>query len=125
MAYIGITIEIEEALRLLNLDPELCRNYYHTEPIDRYLNDKESCLRFLYVDKGVCILGLPLMGEPQYWPPMMGVQNSILQIRDLTQKFRDEVQRLKIDLSKVTIAVMESESIEMENPEPFLILCNA
>jgi hypothetical protein len=125
MAYVGITIEVPEALRLLNLGPEFAKHYYDTEPINQYLKESDSALRFVYVDKGVCILGLPLRGEPQYWPPMLGLETSILRIKSLAQKFRDETNRLCIDLSKVEIAVMESEPIEMENPEPFLILCNA
>ena len=125
MAYVGITIEVPEALRLLNLGLEFAKHSYDTGPIDQYLRECDSALRFVYVDKGVCILGLPFRGEPQYWPPMLGVENSILRIRSLAQKFRDEANRLGIDLSKVVIAVMESESIEIENPEPFLILCNA
>ena len=125
MAYIGISIEIDEALRLLKLDPEIAKFYYDTEPIDRCLQSQGSCLRFVYVDKGVCILGIPLMGEGPYWPAMMSVKNGISQILDVSERFRSEIKRLKVDLSKVTIAVIESESIELENPEPFLILCNA
>lgn len=122
MPYVGLTLEIAEALRLLKLEESFVNSFYNTEPIDEYLKDWGSCLRFVYVDKGVCILGIPLEGEKDYWPPMLGIQASLRQILELAEKFRQEIKRLKIDLSEVSIAQMEAESIQMMYPDPQLIL---
>lgn len=122
MPYVGITLEIGEALRLLKLDDNLVKTFYDTEPIDNYLQDSGFSMRFEYIDKGVCVLGIPLEGERRYWPAMLGIETGLAKILELAKKFREEVKHLKIDMSKVQIAQMEAESIEMENPDPFLIL---
>lgn len=59
MVYVGITLEMGEALRLFNMHESIVKTYYHTEPIDNFLQDFGSCLSFRYIDKGVCVLGIP------------------------------------------------------------------
>lgn len=124
MVYIGITLYMEEALRILNMNGTFVKSFYDTKPIDDFLKDIGSCLSFRYLDKGVCVLGIPLEGDRMYWPSMICVEDGLSQILQLTKKFREEVRCLKIDLSSVTIAQMESEALQMQNPDPFLILCS-
>jgi hypothetical protein len=124
MVYIGITIEIEEALRLFKMDESFVKSYYDTEPINNYLKEFGSSLDFVYLDKGVCVLGLLLKGDKHYHPSMIGIEDGLREILQLTKKFREEIKNLRFDLSAVTIAQMESEPIVMHNPDPFLILCS-
>jgi len=121
MPYIGLTLYIEEAVRLLNLDPTIIMSYYQTEPVQKYLREQGSKLVFEYVDKGVCVLGIPFP-YTKYHPQMIEIDKGIQTILELKAEFQVEVKKLELDLSEVIIAQMESDSIKMKNPEPFLCL---
>lgn len=120
MPYVGLTIYFEEAARLLKIDPEISRSsYWDISPVQKHLTAAGSKLVFEYVDKDVCVLGIefPLSA---YHPTMFSIDDALQLMLEMKKTFKAEMERFGADLSKVTIAQMESPSIIMENPEPFV-----
>lgn len=121
MPYVGLTLYIEEAVHLLNLDHTIILSYYDTNAIEKHLKQKGSKLVFHYVDKGVCVLGIPFP-TTKYHPQMIEIDVGIQTILNLKQEFQDEVKKLGLDLNQVTLAQMESPPMKVKTPEPFLCL---
>jgi hypothetical protein len=121
MPYIGYPLKLSEALRWLNLPENFVDSFHHTGPISKYLRENDSELIFEYVDKDVCILGLPLV-QALYFPNMMEIDTGIQKILQLKKKVKEELRNLNVDMSSVWIAQMEEECIHMRNPDPFLCL---
>ena len=61
--YIGFVITIQEAIRLFKLNKNIASSFYDTEPIQAYLREKNNDLQFKYIDKGACVLGIPVSTE--------------------------------------------------------------
>lgn len=114
--YVGYSIEIKEALRLLRLDESYAPSYYETEKIQAYLTKRGSCLVFQYIDKGACLFGVRCGNEPYG-----SVTNTLKQILDAKILFEDELKQHQIDTSVVYTTWIEEESVLRVNPEPWVI----
>ncbi len=116
--YVGFVIPIEEALRLLSLPDDFVETFYNTEPIQKYLQQKQSKLVFHYMDKGACLFGIKvhLRDEPS-------VDDTILAMITAKKVFLYEVKQLGLDITKVNINRIEEDSWLVENPEPYVIEC--
>jgi hypothetical protein len=117
MIYIGFVIPVEEALRLLKLPDNFTKTFYDTGPIQTYLEERGSKLRFKYIDKGACLFGLPVRLLPE-----ASVEDTILAMIHAKRNFQYEIKAIKIDISKVNINRVEEDSWTVENPEPYVIL---
>jgi hypothetical protein len=117
MIYVGFVITIDEAIRLLKLDRSIKQNFYETRPIQRILEDKGSCLHFEYIDKGACILGVPIRMDEPYSP----VSDTIIQILLAKKVFLEEMKKQEADMSSVYLTWIEEEERLVENPEPYVI----
>ncbi len=115
MLYVGFPISVKEALRLLKLEENIVTSYYDTEPIRKYLQSKKSRLTFFYIDKGVCLLGIPLSDS------VLPFEDAFGEILVARSHFILEARALDLDLSHVEITQIEKESVIWENPDPFLI----
>lgn len=116
MLYVGFPIEIEEALRILNLDASLVKSYYDTGPIDSYLKSKGSRLQFVYMDKGTCAFGLPLGGYQGT------VDDLVVRMLQTKKAFWNEVEVLQLDLSYLAVTWIEQETVEEGRmPQPYLL----
>ena len=114
--YVGYSIEIQEALRLLNLDESYAPSFYQTEKIQDYLKKKGSCLLFEYIDKGACLFGVACGSKPYG-----SMTETLKQILDAKILFEDELKQLNIDTSIVYTAWVEEQSVLRVNPEPWVI----
>jgi hypothetical protein len=111
--YIGYIISVHEAKRLLGDSVEVS-SYYDTRPIDAFLS-QHSTLRFEYIDKGSCVLGIPLeIGN-------VCVDDALIQIVQKKNEFKDQIKKLNIDTSTVILQPMEEAEVVVHNPEPLLI----
>ena len=91
---------MSEALRLLRLSQRVVSSFYDTEPVAKYLKQKESNLVFQYIDKGVCLIGLPVFTEEE---PYLMVEESIIQILEVKKEFVQELKNLTIDTRVVNL----------------------
>lgn len=119
MLYIGFYLEIQEAIRILNLDENCCKNFYDTWPIHTYLKEKNSPLEFLYMDKGTCMFGVPV--SDGYIYEIEELLQSLLTAKKI---FWKAVRDLGLDLSTVTVTGIEEEPEVLSNPQPFVINYN-
>ena len=119
MLYIGFYLEIQEAIRILNLDENRCKNFYDTWPIHTYLKEKNSPLEFLYMDKGTCMFGVPV--SDGYIYEIEELLQSLLTAKKI---FWKAVRDLGLDLSTVTVTGIEEEPEVLSNPQPFVINYN-
>ena len=114
--YIGFVIPIEEALRLLSLPDDFVKTFYNTEPIQKYLQEKQSKLIFQYIDKGACLFGIKVHLRDE-----SSVDDTILAMITAKKVFLWEVKQLGLDTSKVYMNRIEEDSWLVENPEPYVI----
>lgn len=122
MIYVGFVIEVGEAIRLLGLDESIVSCFYDTEPIQKYLKDEGSDLKFFYIDKGACLFGLRVHTSDRVLQlPYSTVDNTIVAILKRKDEFLKEIRKLKIDISQVNITWSEEESRLVENPQPYVI----
>jgi len=119
MLYIGFYLEIQEAIRILNLDKDSCKNYYDTWPIHNFLKGQNSPLQFLYMDKGTCMFGVPVSTGYIY-----EIEELLVSLVTAKKVFWKAVKDLGLDLSTVTVTGIEEESEILSNPEPFVINYN-
>lgn len=119
MLYIGFYLEIPEAIRILGLEEDSCKNFYDTWPIHTYLKEKNSPLQFLYMDKGTCMFGVPVSDGYIY-----EVEELLQSLLTAKKAFWKAVKDLGLDLSTVTVTGIEEESVTLENPQPFVINYN-
>ncbi len=122
MLYVGYVISLEEALRLLKLDESIVTSFYHTEPIQRYLEQRNTRLVFEYIDKGACLFGVPVDTENGYTKfPYTTIEDTFQSITIAKIAFLRYIKDLNIDTSEVNLTWIEEEDILVENPEPYVI----
>jgi hypothetical protein len=122
MLYVGFAITIEEAIRLFKLDANIVKSFYDTEPIETYLKEKQSELVFTYIDKGACLLGIPIhLEDTTTHFPYSKAEDTILSILIAKKQFLKEIQSLSIDIRNVNLTWIEEEEICVENPEPYVM----
>jgi hypothetical protein len=117
MIIIGFPITVEEACRLLHIELIRIKTFYHTEPIQTYLKEKNAALEFHYIDKGTCAFGIPL----QTYPPRC-VGDTTIDILHARRLFLLECKRLGVELHAVEITFVEEEPFLLHEPEPY-VLC--
>lgn len=120
--YLGFPISQDEMYRLLDRQFPTDRMYHwwETNDIQDYFKNKGSKLVFTHVDKNVFAFGLELNKLAGFWLPFLTVETAKKYLDEMNQLFWDEVKKLDIDLSVVTIEQMEDVSIEIHNSEPVL-----
>jgi hypothetical protein len=114
--YVGFVIPVEEALRLLNLPDTFASSFYDTEPIQRYLIEKQSKILFQYIDKGACLFGVKVNLRLE-----SSVEDTVIAMITAKKVFLWEVKTLGLDIRKVYINRVEEDSWLVENPEPYVI----
>lgn len=95
-------------------------NWWDTFDIQNYLNSKDSKFIFRHVDKNVFAFGFELEKLSGFWLPLLTVETATLYLQKMNELFWDEIKKLDIDLSIVTIEQMEDASIDLKNPQPIL-----
>ena len=122
MVYIGIPISIEETVRLTsdwiynqNENPDAISDIQHLNTILK----KFTNLKLFWIDKNQTIFGYDVETlTGRFWLPLLSVDDAILQILETKRKFKNEVNRLNLDLTNVTFCHMEEEDSIAYNPEP-------
>lgn len=122
MAYIGYPISLEETIHLTRaslkkegFDPD---KIHCEEELNKALK-KFSDLRMVWIDKNQTIFGLEVKDLVcQFWQPLLTVDNAVILILEGKRRFKQEVDRLNLDLSTVTFCHMEEEDTLEHNPEP-------
>lgn len=121
MAYVGIPISLEEAIRLTkdhvrnqNVPIEMIET---RSDLNRILA-KFTTLRHYWIDKNQCIFGLEVNDiSCRFWN-LLSVDDTILKLLETKLKFIQEITRLNLDLSTVTFCHMEEEDTVHQNPQP-------
>ena len=120
MLYIGIPLYRDEIERLFeDADSKLCG----MSIIQIALKQKGSELDFHYIDKGVYVFGYEI---PDFWKnilgqPTLSIEDSVILILQKKKQWKEEVTKLGLNMTKVTLARMEDEDEIVANPEPFLM----
>lgn len=105
----GFPLEETECARLLRQpDPST---------INDLLYAQQSELQFVWIDKRVGVLGIPMKSSCVH----QTYTEMISHILETELKFRAEIRMLRIDLSRVEIARMEDDPEIVENPEPYVL----
>jgi hypothetical protein len=117
MIYIGFKITVGEALRLLKLNEDFVNSFYHTEPIQKYIQEKKSRLTFSYIDKGACLFAVPIHIVEEH----PSIESTIIQMIFAKRTFLTEMKHLDIDISKVNLTDIDEDEKEVQNPEPYVI----
>jgi hypothetical protein len=120
MIYIGYIITTYEAARLLKLHPSYVESHYHSKCIKKHLQDNKSQLLFNYIDKGACVLGIPIDTVDEFWDPIH-TDTFILYIQKAKKLFQEEIKKLAIDTREVYFTRMEGDDYLVENPEPVIV----
>ncbi len=120
--YLGFPISQEEMYRLIHRQFPTDRQYqwWETSDVENYFRSKGSSLIFTHVDKNVFAFGLQLGKMTGFWLPFLTVETGKKYLDEMNELFWDEIKKLGIDLSTVTIEQMEDVSIEIRNPQPAL-----
>ena len=119
MIYIGFVVTVPEAIRLLKLDESIVTSFYDTQPIQRFLRDKESPLQFQYIDKGACAFGLPLCNN--YAEQYRSLDDCLADMKNKQREFHQEIENLKVDTSVVNLTWIECGERPMKDPQGYLI----
>jgi len=78
-------------------------------------------LKFYWVDKNLCVLGLEVKEVAHRWDSYTSVDDSIGIIMKYKSKFVELVDKAQLDISEVVIERMEEEPVLVNNPPPYLI----
>ncbi len=112
--YIGIPVDWDEACRLLGISCE-------TE-INVYLKQQSSALGYYGLEKNVSVLGLKYTSLTEnMWAGKTAVEN-LADLMNLCNEWKKEVKKIRLDLSRVELARLESESEWVEYPEPMMFI---
>lgn len=121
MVYIGYSLSLDEALRLCNITCDYSNPYYRNianDKLNSYLNNYG--LEFHFLDKGVCVIGLRI--DKYFGHMSINIDESIIMMMNIKNKIKKSIILAKIDLSNIEIETdLETESVIMNNPEPFFI----
>ena len=118
MIYIGFKISVAEALRLFSLGDPYARSFYDTGLIQKWLTEeKGSKLFFDYIDKGACLLGIPVRIGVEY----PTIEYTICRMVEAKNSFLYEMKNMGIDISKVNLTDIDEPETLVENPEPYVI----
>jgi hypothetical protein len=114
MLYVGYPVYFETACTILNSP---------TDESEKSMNDRLNTYGLVldWIDKGVCILGVPVEEIHISDRAYQSVDNGLIQIILAKKKVVEGLKVLKANLSRFEIAPMEEETIWVENPEPYLI----
>jgi hypothetical protein len=119
MIYIGFSISVDEAVRLLKMDPSQISSSYDTAPIQTYLKEKGSALTFASIDKGACVFGLPVCNH--YAETYQTLDECIAGLQETKRKFQEEIETLKINTSEVNLISTGVGEKLVKNPQGYLI----
>ena len=120
--YLGFPISQQEMYRILNRETPTDPYYtwWETSDIQIYFERMGSKLIFTHVDKNVFAFGLELTKLSGCWMPFMNVQDAKEYLSIMNEVFWDEVKKLDLDLSVLTLEQMEDEQVVVNNAQPFL-----
>ena len=114
MLCVGYPVSYETACQLFGAEQD---NY------GRILTSivEKTGLKFIDVDKNLCIIGLEIKEVANLWQTYTSVDDSIGIIMSYKKKFVELIQNSGIDVSEFNIERMEEEPIRVKNPPPYLI----
>lgn len=139
--YFGIPVCIREVLRILRKDIETVEqnilnklnkkkdDYYYIDDIilkemNNYLKTSSTDIKIFPTDKGQYIFGYEIKEPSNVWNKFINVDNFVILIMNLKNKFLEEMTILNADLSEVTLEFMEcsiKDRIKVKNPIPYII----
>ena len=73
------------------------------------------------IDKGQCVLGIPIKALSDLWDVFVHVDDGIQMILETKKLLYKVLRDLEADLSDFELEQMEGDSIRVFNPEPYLI----
>lgn len=139
--YFGIPVCIKEVLRIFRQDIETVEqnilnklnkkkdDYYYIDNIilnemNEYLGTYSTGIRIFPTDKGQYIVGYEIKEPSNVWNKFINVDNFVILIMNLKNKFLEEMTILNADLGEVTLEFMEGsvkDKIKVKNPIPYII----
>jgi len=139
--YFGIPVCIREVLRILRKDIETVEenilnklnkkkdDHYYIDNIilkemNEYLKTSSTDIKIFPTDKGQYIFGYEIKEPSNVWNKFINVDNFVILIMNLKNKFLEEMTILNADLSEVTLEFMEcsiKDRIKVKNPIPYII----
>jgi len=136
--YFGLPLTLIEIIRILGLDNdenidkiknEHSRYYgcYLCDYLNKVLMNKQDKLEVHKIiqiyptDKGQYVLGYEVVEVANVWDNLLSVDNMIILLFELKNKFKKDVTLLNIDLSYVSIEHMEGYPTYEKNPEPYIL----
>ena len=139
--YFGIPVCIREVLRILRKDIETVEqnilnrlnkkkdDHYYIDNIilkemNKYLETSSTEIKIFPTDKGQYIFGYEIKEPSNVWSKFINVDNFVILIMNLKNKFLEEMTILNADLSEVTLEFMEGsikDRIKVKNPIPYII----
>ncbi len=118
MLYFGLPLSPQEVCRLIGIHGPIEEDFDYA-PLHIWL-EKYSKFRYYWLDKNLAVLGFKLSH--------LDVSNSYTSALDFIpvivenfKAFKLEVEQLRLDLSWVTLEVIEDEPIQIAYPDPVLI----
>ena len=115
MIYIGYLVRFETAKSLF----PWAKNYSDTE-FEKSINNHNH-LKIDGIDKGQCVLGIPIKALSDLWDVFVHVDDGIQMILETKKLLYKVLRDLEADLSDFELEQMEGDSIRVFNPEPYLI----
>lgn len=122
MAYIGYPVSLEEAIRLTT--PHIESRTTFSEGDFNEILKTFTTLRFYWIDKNQCILGLEVKDIACQFSTLLSVDDAFLKLVVTKLKCKEEITRLQLDLRRVTFCHMEEEDTVHENPEPYVFFAS-
>ena len=120
MLYIGYSITIEEAYRLLGLSIKDSVYYYQLEYINTYCKSKNVGISVYPIGKYCVMLSYKCEEVSDVWNKHVSVTSFITQLQIFTQKIKSDLEVLNVDLSTVSLITVEGEEYTSNYPEPIV-----
>lgn len=118
MLYIGYPISIEEASRLFGFTGE---NRYETRDyINRTIHAYFPDLSLFPVGRYCVFLGYIVKDVENIWEKHTSVSSFIEKVQQISNNIKEQLEMLNIDMSSVSLALVEGGEKVVENPEPIV-----
>jgi hypothetical protein len=138
--YFGIPVCLREAFRIFRQDIEFVEqkclnklnikkdtNYYIDNILLNEINEylkTNTTIQVFPTDKGQYIIGYEIEEPSNVWSKFINVDNFVIKVMNLKNKFSEEMCILNANLNEVTLEYMEcskKDQIKVKNPIPYII----
>ncbi len=116
--WFGLPLSPQEVCRLIGIQGPLEEDFDYA-PLHIWL-EKYSKFRYYWLDKNIAVLGFKL-NQCNLHNSYTSALDFIPVIVENFKAFKLEVEQLKLDLSWVTLEVIEDKPIQVAYPDPVLI----